>query len=541
MKTPFFLLLLPCLLQADTHTPDIPCLQKRNIFTDLYAHAKPIINEVKQSLLQLSAPVLYEWIADHPYAQTDAAVRFADYDELCKQERQFIKQRKARVKHALGKLFGKEVAWEQLPTIGICCSGGGFRAMVLTLGFLKGLEDIGLLDCSMYMTGLSGSTWAIGPWIASQKLLGDYIDELPYKTEHGLEAVKDPALLHDLTGQLLSRALYGQCLSMVDVTGPTIANTLLTDFGDDCLKVRLSESHAYIENGCMPMPIYTAITPNIEPYEWLEFTPFEVGSTYLKAYVPTWAYGRKFKYGRSTNFAPEQSLGYFLGIFSYAFGIDVEDAVRHTSDKIAAFTSDLPHTLKNGIYTLINDLVNSPLDDVRLAPSSLPNFTYKTTTRPLNTDKTLTLIDGGIDFNLPVAPLLRQERNVDIIFCYDASGSIEGCKNLHWLQDYVQAQGLKFPPIDFERADKEIMSIFKDENDPHCPVVVYFPRIKNNDYSTSFDPERCLDGYCATLNFHYDAAQIHELMGLATHAVHQHKDTLHALVAQQITTNERLS
>ncbi len=64
--------------------------------------------------------------------------------------------------------------------------------------------------------------------------------------------------------------------------------------------------------------------------------------------------------------------------------------------------------------------------------------------------------------------------------------TILGCKNLRWAEEYMRTKGLKFPPIDYTQADTQVMSIFKDEQDPTCPIVVYFPRIKNDAYSTSF-------------------------------------------------------
>ncbi len=514
---------------------DIYRLHQKRFFKELYYTLKPKISSIKNAIMGIPSTILHEFLPEHPYDDKGAIVRFADFDELCKKEKQFTTQRLVRVKQGFNKLLNTNIAYHQMPRIAVCCSGGGHRAMVLTFGFLKGLQDVGLLDCTTYMAGLSGSSWAMAPWIASQQSLDNYIATLPSKLCKGLESVKHPKLLKKLSGQLMNKALYGQFMSMIDISGPTLANTLLTDFGHDRLDVTMSESHAHVVDGRIPLPIYTTVTADVEPYEWLEFTPFEVGSTYLKAYIPTWAYGRKFKYGRSVNYAAEQSLGYLMGIFGSAFGIDIEDAVRHTSGAIEAFANQFPSMVQSVIHEIIDGVVNSPLDDIRLAPSTLPNFTYKTKTRPLNDDKMLTLIDAGIHFNLPLPPLLREERKVDIILVYDASGSIKGCKNLRWAQEYMIAKGLKFPPIDFELADKQVMSIFKDKQDTACPIVIYFPRIKNEAYSTSFDPEECQENdYCRTMNFTYNEEQICELMGLSEFAVKQHAHEIVALTEEVI-------
>lgn len=47
----------------------------------------------------------------------------------------------------------------QVPTIGVIGSGGGFRAMVGLSGVVKALADSGVLQCSAYLGGLSGSSW----------------------------------------------------------------------------------------------------------------------------------------------------------------------------------------------------------------------------------------------------------------------------------------------------------------------------------------------------------------------------------------------
>ena len=47
----------------------------------------------------------------------------------------------------------------QVPTIAVIGSGGGFRAMVGLSGVVKALHDSGILQCSTYICGLSGSSW----------------------------------------------------------------------------------------------------------------------------------------------------------------------------------------------------------------------------------------------------------------------------------------------------------------------------------------------------------------------------------------------
>ncbi len=46
-----------------------------------------------------------------------------------------------------------------MPNIVLVASGGSKRAMVGLLGSLDALSQDDLLDCMLYLAGLSGSTW----------------------------------------------------------------------------------------------------------------------------------------------------------------------------------------------------------------------------------------------------------------------------------------------------------------------------------------------------------------------------------------------
>src|SRR5687768_6461430 len=80
--------------------------------------------------LLLGAPQLY---ASHETQQ--AVVRQGN--TVCSEEKEFIAYRKHAIKNELEQLLGMPLAPEEVPTIALCCSGGGFRAMISTLGSLN--------------------------------------------------------------------------------------------------------------------------------------------------------------------------------------------------------------------------------------------------------------------------------------------------------------------------------------------------------------------------------------------------------------------
>lgn len=54
------------------------------------------------------------------------------------------------------------VSFAKMPVnIGLAVSGGGYRSMLTGSGFLLGMEEYGLLDCTNYITGISGGSWIL--------------------------------------------------------------------------------------------------------------------------------------------------------------------------------------------------------------------------------------------------------------------------------------------------------------------------------------------------------------------------------------------
>ena len=465
-------------------------------------------------------------------------VRVSPSQELALQEQEFIAARSRTTHRALENLLGRTIDPEHAPRIAFCFSGGGYRAMTMTLGFLQGAQEMGLLDTATYMAGLSGSTWAMAPWIASKQDLSDYVERLGTKTAAGLQPMISSVDRSKIRKKIINRLTHGQSLSAVDLYGDLLAHVLLADHKDKRLDLRLPESHSHISDGGYPMPIYTCVTTKVDPYEWVECTPFEIGCPYMKSYIPVNAYGRVFKEGESSQYTPPLSLGYFMGMFGSAFDVATSDIVRLVGEELLKDTESLPGFVQAALEGLFKLMVDgNPTDDTRLFPSKMANFGYKVGNHTLKDTKRLTLVDAGIDFNLPFPPLLRNNRNVDIIIVYDCSSDNTDFDSLKGAKDWSIRNKAPFPELDYNGLENALVRVFKDERHPKAPVIIYFPMKKNPSYNPSFDPEK--KSFCATTNFTYSQAQIDLAAGLARYTLLEHEELIKDVIAEVVEAKEQ--
>lgn len=449
----------------------------------------------------------------NPYKNTIAQIRSGN--ELNKYEREYLEKRRPKVKMAFEKLLNRPLDNKKVPNVAIVASGGGYRAMLGTIGGLLALEKIGILDVATYMVGLSGSTWAMAPWISTGMSLPNFKDYIQKTIQKDIK-VASISEAKSIIDMLSVKLTFDEPITFVDIYGGLLANRLLNYFGTDAQRVYLSQQTERIKNADIPYPIYTAIDAreavSREPH-WFEYTPHEVGSPYFGIYVPTWAYGRLFENGKSINFAPEQSLGSMMGTWGSAFGVHVGRAWEEISENVPGFFKDA-----------IEKKFIDPLTGKRIDSSWIEifNFSYGMAHQELSTRKTIKFVDAGIDFNLPYPPISgeRSERKADIILFLDFSGG-SLVYSMKKVEEYARRKGLKFPKIDYTNLETKAISIFMDPSDNTVPVVIYFPRISetglwekhksNPDVSAysaiaDFDFTICTNSFnqaCGTSNFQY--------------------------------------
>lgn len=451
-------------------------------------------------------------VIENPYVSTTAYVRTGN--DLHSQEKVYVSNRQLYVQRAIEKVVHQSLDHKYVPKISLICSGGGYRAMLGSVGALSGLEKIGLLDAVTYISSLSGSTWALGLWLSTGmnlKQLKGYISKQLMADFYKLPKSEKTKIAH----MFLVKIAFQQPFSTVDLFGGFLARHLLGNFfGDKCQMIRMSDQMNIIQDGKFPFPIYSAVDGRINikgQIPWYEFTPLEVGSAMYGLYVPTWAYGRKFNQGKSVDFAPEQSLGFHFGVFGSAYGAHFKVTWERVIQELVSSQAKA---------LIERTLLKSRIANLRFSWARIRNFMIGMDVKDvMKKNKIIKMVDAGIEANLPYVPVSgeRPERKQDILIFFDFSKNIPSA--LQKAEEYARNNNLKFPLIDYTDIKKKTISIFCDDRDADVPVIIYMTLISDKQLLEdkkrqplyrkyrmlqTFDFDHCVNfGACRTTNFQY--------------------------------------
>ncbi|KAG8167124.1 hypothetical protein KVR01_002813 [Diaporthe batatas] len=428
----------------------------------------------------------------NPEIRYSAKVRVSN--DLCDEEKEYLARRKKIVTVALAKYLGldeNEIHEDDVPTIAVCGSGGGLRALVAGIGSMIATGEDGLFDCVTYTSGVSGSCWlqALFHSTFAQGSLPLVLEHL--KARLGVHIAYPPVAFSSLASAPTNRYLLSGLVEklrgdpnadfgLVDIYGILLAARLLVprgELGVDARDFKLSNQRQNIKFGQNPFPIYTAVRheiPNASAaadgtghptekekeeaakeawFQWFEITPYEAFCEEFAAGIPTWALGRKFANGRDVPpeegfHLPEARMPLLLGIFGSAFCATLSHYYREVRPLVRSLTG----------FSTIDEMVTGHNDDLSkvhpIDPAMLPNFTYgmegqlpRTTPTSIYKNEYLQLMDAGMSNNLPIYPLLRPGRNVDILIAFDASADVKTDNWLSVADGYARQRGIKGWPI----------------------------------------------------------------------------------------------
>lgn len=490
-----------------------------------FGHARKdigtIISVVAPGIGEAIRGELPKAITKNPYKNKDAHVRRGA--DISKKEKKYLSERLAINKASIETLLKRNIEDHQVPKIAIGCSGGGYRAMLATTGFLAGAEKIGtektnLLGATRDIAGLSGSTGAILSWIATQQSLTEFKDYIKNCAAKSFIHPTDEEELLIYDAAAVRSHFKQQHEAPFVLYGDLIGNAVLKKFGKKRHMIYLSHLATIIEDGSYPYPICTAIDAT-ETQEamlnptWYGFTPHKIKNYRDNLDIPTWAFGREFENGTSHKgefdiYPPEKNLSYILGTCWSAFG-----APFHLIKK------ELGKTLGVDLENILTSLDAQRLDFY----AKVPNYTYKLDEHKLHESKTQSFVDAGTAFNIPTPAI--HDANIMII-CDASAGKIGN--ELEKAMEYMHNNKLPFPKINFDNIDKKTISIFKEE-DPNVPVVIYLPRIsdknlwekhKSNPKYAHYDLDgfdfeyetNHKDGFAQTIHFQYEPENAQKIM-----------------------------
>ncbi|XXG98524.1 hypothetical protein Hte_004848 [Hypoxylon texense] len=429
----------------------------------------------------------------NPEIQYSAKVRVSD--ELCNEEKEFLARRKKVATAALAKYLNlneKDIHPDDVPTIAMCGSGGGLRALVAGTGSLLATQEDGLFDCVTYTSGVSGSCWlqSLFHSTLTDQQFDRLVDHL--KARIGVHIAYPPAAFTSVTTSPTNKLLLSSLVEklkgdpkadfgLVDVYGILLAARLLVPKGELGVNERdfkLSNQRQYIKYGQQPMPIYTAVRHEIPDiaedvskssvaqerakeiarqeawFQWFELTPYEFFCEEFNAGIPTWALGRRFNNGEDVApegndfHLPELRMPIMLGIFGSAFCATLSHYYREIRPLVKSLTGFA--TIDEMIYGYNGDLEKvHPFD-----PAQIPNFTYNmegklrfTTPTTIYNNEYIQLMDAGMSNNLPIYPLLRPGRDIDVIVAFDASADVKTDNWLSVADGYARQRGVKGWPV----------------------------------------------------------------------------------------------
>lgn len=468
-------------------------------------------------------------VTNNPYKDKVAQVRIGT--DVCKEEKDYVRNREKKVKVALEKFLDRTLNGSFIPKIAFINSGGGARAFISSIGWHVGAQEIGLLDAVTYDIGLSGGSWFINCWLLSgqqpsefKKIMQPLMNKELYPSGNRFA----PDELKEFFNAFMVRDTLHQPTTLVNLWGALLANRYLAPYGSKRQEMLFSTLGQQL-HGDKPFPIITAVSghtsdlrSNRKSMHWFEMTPFEVGAIggWLgNAHVPTWGFGRVYnKKGVSEDYNPQYDIGLLMGICGSAFAITYartyEETIKAGASSITMFGTSGDKIADMIIDKLLSEEIQKIAIEKRISVSKVPNFA-KDVTKSIIKDDLLRLADAGIAFNLPVPPAL--ERKADMLILFDASESIKMAPELQVAEQYVRANGYKFPPLAFNDIEKRPATVFVDQKDNQTPVVVYMPNTDpSGQLNTSFDVTK----------FNYSPVEFNMLSGVTESNMKSSKDAI---------------
>ncbi|XP_073696286.1 cytosolic phospholipase A2 gamma-like [Garra rufa] len=248
-------------------------------------------------------------------------------------EGRFIDKRRKTVFQSLQKLK-IHCSQNEVPHIALLGSGGGQRAMVGFLGSLVQLKKAGLLDCILYLSGVSGSTWCM----ASLYQEPNWSTKLETVKDKIIKRLNGPAVSWGDAYDKLKKYYKKDNFSLTDVWAALVVTTYVKEIDEH----KLTDQWNQLSKD--PFPIYAAIDKQSKQVEdgdpWFEISPHEAGYSLTGAFVGTSSFGSQFDNGSKKKQQPEMDMLYLQGLCGSALA-DEDEILTFFWEKIKEFFQKL--------------------------------------------------------------------------------------------------------------------------------------------------------------------------------------------------------
>ncbi|KAJ7373916.1 Cytosolic phospholipase A2 [Desmophyllum pertusum] len=153
--------------------------------------------------------------------------------DLCDKENEFREKRTAMVFEAMKTMLGDQGPqnMDEVPTIAVLGSGGGYRATTGFSAACRALDEMDLLNCVTYLTGLSGSAWSLS--LLYSQTSGDKIDtretqkNIREQLQWGPMWLLTPRRVMQYVKEITEKWKKGQPVSLTDFYGHCVGESLL--------------------------------------------------------------------------------------------------------------------------------------------------------------------------------------------------------------------------------------------------------------------------------------------------------------------------
>ncbi|NXY41561.1 PA24E phospholipase, partial [Ceuthmochares aereus] len=445
--------------------------------------------------------------------------------DLCTEEQNFICKRKKVVAAALKKVLqlDGDLQEDEVPVVAVVTTGGGVRSLTAMFGSLLALQELGILDCVSYISGLSATTWTMAKlyedanW--SQKDLRGTVGDIRKRVIKSKLHCFSLDHMKYYERKLCERKQEGHKLSFTDLWGLFIDCML---HHQECAH-KLSDQQLAVNQGQNPLPIYLSLNvkdnfSTLDFKEWVEFTPYEVGFLKYGAFVHSEDFGSEFFMGHLMKKIPESHICFLEGTWSNIFSQSFMDAVYllgHSEDFWHRWTRGTEHDTEEHpalpkkpheqttCLSIPKSCLSNTLREMmtgRPAVSTYHNFLkglqlhnkylenerfcmWKDTVLDSSPNQLsemgdyLKLVDTAFFINTSCPPILRPERKVDVILHLNYSGGSQTLP-LDLFSEYCLERGIPYPGTELSQEDREhLKECYLFEDSLEAPVLVYFPLV----------------------------------------------------------------